>query len=219
MKKTQVARNVLGALCLLACATNAAWATTNYNETLDFTGTPLNVTIPTPFGNIPGVVGIDINRIDLGSALSGPVDITFSTSYNASGSMLGVLFATDANDTLYSNPSSFAALINPTANIQAVLAANVVGLNSYAFGTNYIKPDHSTANLTSLLNLNFTAGTHYYAFIAGGSAYSTSGQLYDSSVDYTFSIAAVPEPETYAMLLAGLGMVGVVARKRCKTAA
>jgi len=28
------------------------------------------------------------------------------------------------------------------------------------------------------------------------------------------SIAAVPEPETYAMLLAGLGLVGAMARKR-----
>jgi len=29
-----------------------------------------------------------------------------------------------------------------------------------------------------------------------------------------FAIAAVPEPETYAMLLAGLGLVGVAARRR-----
>ena len=31
---------------------------------------------------------------------------------------------------------------------------------------------------------------------------------------FGFSITAVPEPETYAMLLAGLGMVGVVVRRR-----
>jgi hypothetical protein len=30
-------------------------------------------------------------------------------------------------------------------------------------------------------------------------------------------VAAVPEPETYAMLLAGLGLVGAIARRR-KTA-
>ncbi|OZA36288.1 MAG: hypothetical protein B7X87_14305 [Hydrogenophilales bacterium 17-64-34] len=29
-----------------------------------------------------------------------------------------------------------------------------------------------------------------------------------------FSVTAVPEPETYAMLLAGLGLVGFVARRR-----
>ncbi len=30
----------------------------------------------------------------------------------------------------------------------------------------------------------------------------------------TLSIAAVPEPETYAMFLAGLGMLGAIARRR-----
>jgi hypothetical protein len=30
----------------------------------------------------------------------------------------------------------------------------------------------------------------------------------------TLSVAAVPEPETYGMLLAGLGLVGFAARKR-----
>ncbi|MBK7007107.1 MAG: PEP-CTERM sorting domain-containing protein [Burkholderiales bacterium] len=34
----------------------------------------------------------------------------------------------------------------------------------------------------------------------------------DSTDSYT--IAAVPEPETYAMLLAGLGVMGAVARRR-----
>lgn len=33
-------------------------------------------------------------------------------------------------------------------------------------------------------------------------------------VTYTFTAAPVPEPETYAMLLAGLALVGVVARRR-----
>lgn len=33
----------------------------------------------------------------------------------------------------------------------------------------------------------------------------------------TLNVAAVPEPETYAMLLAGLGLVGIAARRRSKT--
>jgi hypothetical protein len=35
-----------------------------------------------------------------------------------------------------------------------------------------------------------------------------------TTIQFGFSITAVPEPETYAMLLAGLGVVGVVARRR-----
>lgn len=36
---------------------------------------------------------------------------------------------------------------------------------------------------------------------------------YDDGV-LTYAVAAVPEPETYAMLLAGLGMIGAIARRR-----
>jgi hypothetical protein len=35
-----------------------------------------------------------------------------------------------------------------------------------------------------------------------------------AKVTYTYEVTAVPEPETYAMLLAGLGLMGVVARRR-----
>jgi hypothetical protein len=32
--------------------------------------------------------------------------------------------------------------------------------------------------------------------------------------NYTFAVAAVPEPETYGMFLAGLGIIGLMARRR-----
>jgi len=38
-----------------------------------------------------------------------------------------------------------------------------------------------------------------------------------TTLQFGFSITAVPEPETYAMLLAGLGIVGVVARRQRDT--
>ncbi len=52
-----------------------------------------------------------------------------------------------------------------------------------------------------------TASTPYY--------FKLSGSNLDGG--YTIHIAAVPEPETYAMLLAGLGLMGSIARRRNRT--
>ena len=63
----------------------------------------------------------------------------------------------------------------------------------------------------------------------GGSIFDTvSTQGYGAGVvfeaiynphDVTLQVVAVPEPETYAMLLAGLGLVGFVVRRRAQRAA
>jgi hypothetical protein len=66
----------------------------------------------------------------------------------------------------------------------------------------------------------FTVGTHY----TGTAVDNTLNLFYfDSNTggnrgSVLASVSAVPEPETYAMLLAGLGLMGFIARRR-KTAA
>jgi hypothetical protein len=62
-------------------------------------------------------------------------------------------------------------------------------------------------NLAGLTSSNVT-GT-------SGNTHSLVLPSYDAyaKVTYTYAVP-VPEPETYAMLLAGLGLVGVIARKR-----
>lgn len=49
-----------------------------------------------------------------------------------------------------------------------------------------------------------------------GLANATNGALYLDDVSVLASVTAVPEPATYAMLLAGLGMLGVMARRRTR---
>lgn len=56
---------------------------------------------------------------------------------------------------------------------------------------------------------NYAPGLGYYFKVTGNANGSAGGV-------YVFSVATlpVPEPETYAMLLAGLGLLGAVARRR-----
>ena len=51
------------------------------------------------------------------------------------------------------------------------------------------------------------------------SFYSVGGAASSGAVLDNVSVTAVPEPETYAMLLVGLGLMGAVARRRNKTKA
>jgi PEP-CTERM motif len=64
-----------------------------------------------------------------------------------------------------------------------------------------------TANVA--LNYTGTAGGNYYLFVTG----ATSGSL-GGAYNGAISVTAVPEPETYAMMLAGLAALGFLARRR-----
>ncbi|SEP35797.1 FxDxF family PEP-CTERM protein [Nitrosovibrio sp. Nv6] len=67
-------------------------------------------------------------------------------------------------------------------------------------------PGNSEDNLNLTWETPIVSGMHYLNVtgVTGG----TEGGIYAGA------IAAVPEPETYAMLLAGLGLMGAVVRRR-----
>lgn len=64
----------------------------------------------------------------------------------------------------------------------------------------------------------FTLGAGSYTIFVGGDDITTKSAA-NSAMAYgvTLNVAAVPEPETYAMMLAGLGMVGFAGRRRRRT--
>jgi hypothetical protein len=84
--------------------------------------------------------------------------------------------------------------------------AKTGAFNTTTFTGNLL-PTVSTVGVDSLL-------TSYAS--QGGPGLSSSAL---TKVSYEFAVVPVPEPETYAMLLAGLGLVGAIARRRRKTKA
>ena len=71
----------------------------------------------------------------------------------------------------------------------------------------------ASTDLFSTHTLSFTPGTTgSYGFSYQNLGGDNVGALLDN-----VSVSAVPEPETYAMFLAGLGLMGFIARRRSKT--
>lgn len=74
------------------------------------------------------------------------------------------------------------------------------------------------ANGSGMTDLNSMVALANGAYPTVANGINDSGQILASGTDghsYLLTVTApVPEPETYAMLLAGLGVIGVVSRRR-----
>jgi len=94
--------------------------------------------------------------------------------------------------------------------------AGNIGCNNFSyqnFSTCGTLANNSAATGLGLVNQAIAAsGTALSTFAAQASGANAVKVYLDSN--YTLHIAAVPEPETYAMLLAGLGLMGAIARRR-----
>jgi hypothetical protein len=71
-------------------------------------------------------------------------------------------------------------------------------------------PGTGTEDYWKFTTTGLTAGSYYIA--VNGVIQGAGGGTYTSNVN--FALAPVPEPETYAMMAAGLGLLGFMARRR-----
>lgn len=152
--------------------------------------------------------------LGLGLLASGSTAIANTLTFNeASGtSFTQYLWVTpDATDDLlfsvYGLASQFSSL---GFSFVTVPTLNVTG--TVSGGTRAATFDDWSNNSFSL-----NGGQPYLVKVFGQTSSGITGGHGTVTVN-VLGVAAVPEPESYAMLLAGLGLLGVVARRRAKAA-
>ncbi|WP_229262760.1 choice-of-anchor E domain-containing protein [Duganella radicis] len=136
-------------------------------------------------------------------------------------------------------PSTGTFFVSATGKLEGDVVGNALAvtgtvskdftLASGAYGSVTLSPWTVSNSLTlssgAALAAFTGAGTFYHALLTGTSsaeAWGSGNATYDpvllmdgyAKVTYTYDVAPVPEPETYAMMLAGLGLVGAIARRR-----
>jgi len=92
-------------------------------------------------------------------------------------------------------------------NLQATLYSGIYGDNINDTVLNVL----SGSDITKAGSGTYTAGNYYFTVSGVGTEGATKAGAYSFAV---VTSLPVPEPETYAMLLAGLGLMGTIARRR-----
>jgi len=138
---------------------------------------------------------------------------------------LGDLSVVDADPETYNVVGSFTDTFSFDLSLGSYVSADVV--NTKVVVRNVVKSDITgltlsvfdgsvwTAYGSSVTDLVLNAATDTYKFQITGTGVGSLGKGAYQFSAYTAPVAApVPEPETYALMLAGLGVVGFVARRR-----
>ena len=131
------------------------------------------------------------------TAVSGPFDYTYQFSVPSSGATFNALVFGWWGIDEY----NFAATINGTALTLSHATIDIPYFQSYPY---------------LLLSATGVTGSESYSLHVTGSLMAgVTGASYNIGLN-SVAVAPVPEPEPFALLLAGLGLVGFVARRRIK---
>ncbi len=174
-----------------------------------------------------GVVGVGVGggtagEIDIGETITG----VFNDSYLIKQFTLGLLFDgpewKDVQEKAqvsvkYEGSATFTDYVLTAVRSVGGTVATWTGLGSV---TNISAASQSTGGVWSVLNPFGTAkidAIKFTSLLGVSASEMCDGALCTNQSDYTLvSVTAVPEVETYAMMLAGLGLMGTIARRRNK---
>jgi choice-of-anchor C domain-containing protein len=150
-----------------------------------------------------------------GWSISGSVDLIKDYWAPASGS-----YSLDLNGGGASTISqAFATQIGMTYNVSFSMAGNPDGGGNKSINASVTTPNTYTFDISNSTHANMGWVTKTFSFVAtsNSSTLSFVGDAangpYGAALD-NVSVSAVPEPATYAMMLAGLSLMGYVARNR-----
>ena len=164
----------------------SGWQTSSHN----ILGTPgiwKNISGSTAYGVAPGQLSLHPAEDQFSLANDNAAILRFTASISGTYNVSAQFFAGDSGDTL-------AWVVKNNAFSSALASLGSTGSN----------PTYATNNL--LLQAGDTLD-----FVVGNS----SDNLWSDNTPVSVTIsAAVPEPETYALMLAGLGLVSFAARRR-----
>lgn len=171
----------------------------------------------------------------LSQAAVTPVDLNHDGSFNA--------FLDEAHGLLWTNGNAFAQFgLNYEDALTAVSNSTIEGVTTWRLptmaefgdlydtqGTQYLNPSQtvgvmirtpftlwgtSYATTTPYVTADPRYQNHHQAFVANQLWTSQSSHFSETTKLGVWAVTAVPEPETYAMLLVGLGLIGSIARQR-----
>jgi len=151
---------------------------------------------------------------------SGPATFGNGQLYSAASAASGVTSSGTSGLLSLDFPQALEVSLSSSYNAVGMYFGN----DDVCCSTGYAATLEVFSGATSLGSVSLTANMNDYAdqFIGLSSTLSFDkvvisyggASLYTYIDDFQVGVAAVPEPETYAMLLAGLGVMGAVARRR-----
>jgi hypothetical protein len=192
---------ILRGLALITCLLTASAAqAVTFDGTLDLDDMVYTVPYDSGLGfpvNVDGA--LDVQRFALGNTNDGEFEVSFTPAdFNADATLLGFAIANHPNDNLLANPDLLIGIVNDTATFADIFEGSqwTVIWNVAPLVTTYLSQVIG-GDGNPLGPFTMDAGTDYYVFAAGGSVVA-------NLVDFSLEVSAVPEPETWMLLMLGV---------------